>query len=57
MNIVLQLELDLECVPWHIIENEDNIDDAVFTWNKLFLDIADSHAPVKRRKVREVPLP
>ena len=48
---------DLEGVPWHLIENEDNIDDAVCTWNKLFLDIADSHAPVKRRRVRGVSLP
>ena len=48
---------DLESVPWHLIENEDHIDDAVMTWNKLFLDIADSHAPVKRRRVRGVSPP
>ena len=48
---------DLEGVPWHGVENEDNIDDAVCTWNKLFSDIADSHAPVKRRRVRGALLP
>ena len=48
---------DLECVPWHVNENADNIDDAVCTWNKLFLDIADSHVPVKRRRVWGVSLP
>ena len=37
---------DLESVPWHVIENEDNIDDAVCIWNKLFSDIADSHVTV-----------
>ena len=39
------------------IENEDDVDDAVFTWNKLSSEIADSHAPIKRRRVRGVPLP
>ena len=29
---------DLEGVTWHLIENEDNIDNAVCTWNKLFLE-------------------
>ena len=48
---------DLEGVPWHVIENEDNIDDAICTWNKLFSDTADSHAPVKRRRVWGVLLP
>ena len=48
---------DLEGVPWHVVGNEADIDDAVFTWNKLFSDIADSHAPVKKRRVRGVPLP
>ncbi len=48
---------DLESVPWHLIENEDHIDDAVMTWNKLFLDIADSHAPVKRHIVHGVSPP
>ena len=24
-------------VPWHIVENESNIDDALLTWNNCFL--------------------
>ena len=48
---------DLESVPWHVNGNEDNIDDAVCTWNKLFWDIADSHTPVKRRRVWGILLP
>ena len=48
---------DLNNVPWHIIENEEDIDDAVFIWNHLFSEIADLHAPVKRRRIRGVPLP
>ena len=41
----------------HIVENEDNIDDALFTWNKMFSEVADQHAPVKRRRVKGTPLP
>ncbi|PFX25317.1 Retrovirus-related Pol polyprotein [Stylophora pistillata] len=48
---------DLNSVPWHVIENEEDIDDAVFIWNQLFSEIADLHAPVKRRRIRGVPLP
>ena len=48
---------DLNNVPWHIIENEEDIDDAVFIWNQLFSEIADLHAAVKRRRIRGVPLP
>ena len=44
-------------VPWHIVENESNRDDALLTWNKLFSEVADSHAPVKRRRVKGTPLP
>ena len=38
---------DLNNVPWHVVQNEDNVDDAVLTWNKLFLEVADSHAPIE----------
>ena len=39
---------DLRNIPWHIVENEDNVDDALFTWNKMFSEVADQHAPVKK---------
>ena len=48
---------DLRNVLWHIFENEDNVDVALFTWNKMFSDVADQHAPVKRRRVKGTPLP
>ena len=44
-------------VPWHIVENESNIDDALLTWNKLFSEVTDSHTSVKRRRVKGTPLP
>lgn len=48
---------DVDSVPWHVIENEEDIDSAVFVWNQLFSEIADLHAPVKRRRIRGVPVP
>ena len=48
---------DLNSVPWHVIENEEDIDDAVFIWNQLFSEIADLHVPVKRPRVQGVLLP
>ena len=47
---------DLNSVPWHVIENEEDIDDDVFIWNQLFCEIADLHAPVRVRRIRGVPL-
>ena len=47
---------ELRNVPWHVVENESNIDDTLLTSNKLFSEVADSHAPVKRRRVKGTPL-
>ena len=48
---------DLNNVPWHIIENEEDINDTVFSWNTLFTEVADLHAPVKRCRVKGAPIP
>ena len=48
---------DLRNVPWHIIENENDVDDALCIWNKLFSEVADDHAPIKRRRVKGLPIP
>ena len=48
---------DLRNIPWYIVENEDNVNDAFFTWNKMFSEVADQHAPVKRRRVKGTTLP
>ena len=47
---------ELRNVPWHIIENASNIDDALLTWNKLFSEVADSHTPIQRQRVTWTPL-
>ena len=41
-------------VLWHIVENESNIDDALLTWNKLFSEVTDSHASVKRSSLDSI---
>ena len=48
--------VDLNNVPWHVTESADNIDDAVFIWNKLFSEVANSHALVKRCRVKRLPV-
>ena len=48
---------DLKNVPWSLIENESHVDDAINTWNILFSDVANSHAPLKTRRVKGTPIP
>ena len=48
---------DLKNVPWHIVDNESNVNEAVLTWNKLFTEVADSHAPLKKRRVKSTTAP
>ena len=40
-------------VPWHLIEQEHNPDIAGDIW-QLFLDIADSHAPLKKKREKGI---
>ena len=48
---------NLTSVPWHVVENENKIDDAVLTWKKLFSEIADAQAPLKKRRLKREPVP
>ena len=48
---------DLNNVPWSILDIEENIDDALHTWNCLFSETADEHAPIKKRHVKGIPSP
>ena len=48
---------DLNHIPWSIIDNFDDIDDAIFAWSNLFSSVANEHAPIKRRKVKGTPCP
>ena len=48
---------DLSMVPWHLIEQEHNPDIAWDIGQYIFLDIADYHAPLKKKRVRGISLP
>ena len=49
---------DLTNVPWHVVlNNPEDLEGGVQTWNKLFLQVAEGHAPTKTRRVRGTPTP
>ena len=43
---------DLAVVPWSVIEQFDDVDDALDTWEKLFMDVVNTHAPLRERRVK-----
>jgi len=43
---------DLNSVPWENLDNLENPDDMWNTWKKSFLSVLDSHAPIKRKRIR-----
>ena len=50
---------DLSTVPWScvLIEQEHNPDIAWDIWQHMFLDITDSHAPLKKKRVKGISSP
>ena len=43
---------DIAGIRWSVIETFDEINDAVSTWNNLFVDVANRHAPLKRIRTK-----
>ena len=48
---------DLSNVPWGTAYIYDNVDDVWHHWAKLFTDVLDKLAPVKKKRVRSDQLP
>lgn len=48
---------DLSLVPWHVVDIFHNVNDKLSVFSKLFMDILDVHAPVKRIKLKSRPNP
>ena len=48
---------DMALVPWDIIEQIDNPIRAWEVWKQSFLAVANLHAPVKKRRVRNSKAP
>ena len=44
---------DLLDAPWHVGEIFDDLDDAYDYWRNLFDSIANEHAPIRKKRVRE----
>ena len=47
----------LEEAPWSTIDTFDDPDDALDTFNSLFTQILDIHAPIKTKRVKHVNQP
>jgi len=43
----------LESAPWQIMEVADDIDEKWESWKRLFFDVVDSHAPLKKVRVKK----
>ena len=43
---------DLNQVPWSVVKGVENVDVAVFLWEKLFSEIANEHAPLKIKRAK-----
>jgi len=48
---------DNSFAPFNVASVFDGLDDKLWAWNKLFLDVCDQHAPLKDVKVRSSSLP
>ncbi len=46
-------KLDIANVDWCNVTKHSNIDDAVAEFENIFLDVANKHAPLKRKRVRQ----
>ena len=39
-------------IDWNIVDIQENINDAVEDWNKLFTDVANRHAPIRKLRIK-----
>ena len=55
-NINLQhLELDCRATNWNIIYETNNVDEKIYLFNQLILNLLDIHAPVVTKTIKERP--
>jgi len=46
---------DISEVPWHLVSNEQDVNDALHCFMTLFTQVVDEHAPVRKSTVRSSP--
>ena len=49
--------VDLNCVPWSVIDCFEDVDDKLNAFNLLFNPILDDHAPIKKIRLPSRPNP
>ena len=47
-----QFRSEVAGVPWSVVESFDDLNDTVSTWNTLFVDVANRHAPIKKLRTK-----
>ena len=47
-----KLKSDLDDVPWHVVSIFDDVDDCVWTWEKLFKETINEHINTWKAKIR-----
>jgi len=52
-----ELNKDLACAPWNIVEMYDSVDEQYDTWKTIFESVLDKHMPKKKMRVREKDIP
>ena len=48
---------DLECLPWSTMDMYSEPNEALSHWYSLFKSVLDSHAPLKKRRVKREFIP
>lgn len=48
---------DLDSAPWNVMDSVEDVDSQCNYWKKLFEEIAESHAPTKKARVKRKSLP
>lgn len=48
---------DVSSIPFHVCEMFDDVDDKYWCMSKLFTDVVDEHAPLKKRVIRTQQVP
>ena len=43
---------DLKNAPWDLLDISDDPNDMVYTWENLFLEVLDRHAPLRKTRVK-----
>ena len=60
LNIIIRRPFSKTCSrspAWPVIDTFDNVEDSLDTFNLLFNEVIDNHAPIRNIKVRNRPCP